>query len=111
LNGGEISYSLRELSGVFTSELSALGQIGDHQFIILRALQSRKISPKTHSLVYAIKEDSWWLERHGYGIHIIWIPSHVGVMGNERSDRLAGEAVQCDTEFAPPVRPSDFRPL
>jgi hypothetical protein len=53
------------------------------------------------------------MERHGYGIHIMWIPSHVaiGMMGNERADRWAGEAVQGDTEFAAPVRPSDFRPL
>jgi hypothetical protein len=76
------------------------------EFIILRALQTRKISPRTQSLVYEIKEASWGLERHGYGI-----PSHVGVMGNERSERLAGEVVQGDTEFAAPVRPSDFRPL
>jgi ribonuclease HI len=69
----------------------------------LRALQTRKISPRTHSLAYEIKEASWWLERHGYGIHIIWIPSNVGVMGNERADRVAGEAVQGETEFAAPV--------
>jgi hypothetical protein len=41
----------------------------------------------------------------------MWIPSNLGVMGNKRSDHLAGEAVQGDTEFAPPVRPSDLRPL
>jgi hypothetical protein len=116
-HGGEISFRPREPSGVFTSELSAiftaLVQIRDQhpgKFIILsdsmsslRALQTRKISPKTHSLVYEIKEASWWPERHGYGIHIMWIPSHVGVMGNERADHLAGEAVQSDTEFAAPV--------
>jgi hypothetical protein len=54
-------------------------------------------------LEYEIKEASWWLERHGYEIHIIRIPSHVGVMGNERADRLGGETVQGDTEFAAPV--------
>jgi hypothetical protein len=41
----------------------------------------------------------------------MWIPSHVCVMVNERADRLIGEAVQGDTEFAAPVHPSDFRPL
>jgi hypothetical protein len=65
LNGGEISFRLREASGVFESELSAifmaLVQIRDHhpgKFIILsdimsslRALQTRKISPRTHSLI------------------------------------------------------------
>jgi hypothetical protein len=45
------------------------------------------------------------------GIHIMWIPSHVGVMGNKRAERMAGEAVQGDTEFAASVRPSDFQPL
>jgi hypothetical protein len=47
----------------------------------------------------------------GDGIHIMWIPSYVVVMGNERADRLAGQAVQGDMEFAVPVRPSDLRPL
>jgi hypothetical protein len=99
----------------------ALVQIRDHhpgEFIIvsesmssLKALQTRKISPRIHSLVYEIKEASWWLERHGYRIHIMCIPSHVGVMGNERTDRLAGKAVQGDTEFAAPIRPTDFPPL
>jgi hypothetical protein len=30
-------------------------------------------------------------------------------MGNERADRLAGEAARDGTEFAAPVRPFDFR--
>jgi ribonuclease HI len=119
LNGGEISFRLREPSGVFTSELSAifmaLIQIGDHhpgEFIILsdsmsslRALRTQRISHRTHSLVYEIKEASWWLKRQGYKIHIMWIPSHVGVMGNERADHLAGEAARGGTVFAAPVRP------
>jgi hypothetical protein len=71
LNGGEISFRLREPSGVFTSELSeifmALVQIRDHpgEFIILsdnmsslRALQTWKISLRRHFLVYEIKEAS-----------------------------------------------------
>jgi hypothetical protein len=41
----------------------------------------------------------------------MWISSYVGVMGKKRANRLAGEAVQGDTEFAASVRPSDFRPL
>jgi hypothetical protein len=41
----------------------------------------------------------------------MWIPSHIGAMGNERANCLAGGAVQGDTEFAAPVQPSDFRPL
>jgi hypothetical protein len=69
LNGGEISFRLRKPSGVFTSDLSsifmALVQIKDHhpgEFIILsgsisslRATQTQKISPRTHSSVYKNK--------------------------------------------------------
>jgi hypothetical protein len=62
-------------------------------------------------LVYEIKWASLWLKRHRYKIHIMWIPSHVGVMSNERANRLAGEVARGGTEFAAPVRPSDFRPL
>jgi hypothetical protein len=38
----------------------------------------------------------------------MWIQSHVSVRGNELVAHLAGEAVQGETEFAVPVRPSDF---
>jgi hypothetical protein len=41
----------------------------------------------------------------------MWIPSYVGVMNNLRADRLAGEAVHGETEFAAPVRLSDFQIL
>jgi hypothetical protein len=41
----------------------------------------------------------------------MWIPFHVGVMGNKQWDRLAGEAVQGDMKFAARVRLSDFRTL
>jgi hypothetical protein len=53
-----------------------------------------------------VAEEAWV-----WNSYIMWIPSHVGVMGNERVDHLAGEPVQGVTEFAAPVQPSDFRPL
>jgi hypothetical protein len=121
LSGGEISFRLWEPSGVFTSELSEIfmalpwskSEITTLVNLLFyrTALQTQKISHRTHSLVYEIKEASWWLERQGYKIHIMRIPSHVGVMGNERVDRLASEAAQGGTEFAAPVRPFDFRPF
>jgi ribonuclease HI len=80
--GPESSFCLREPSGVFTSEMSAI-------FVAL--IQIRASRPgryhivtdsmsylKDHSLVYEIKEAYWWLKNIGYEIHNMWIPSHGG---------------------------------
>jgi hypothetical protein len=58
------------------------------------ALQTRRVAPRTHSLVYEIKEACWWLKNIGYEIHMMWIPSHVRVRDNEWADHLAGDAVE-----------------
>jgi hypothetical protein len=104
---GEISYRLREPSGVFTSELSAifmaLVRIRDHhpgEFIILsdsmsslRALLTRKIS-----LVYEIKvatervRDSYYVDSVSCRCDGQLTSGPFGWRGNS-------------------VRPSDFRPL
>jgi hypothetical protein len=42
---------------------------------------------------------------------MMWIPSHVGVRGNERADLLAGDAVENGMELHAPARPSDVLPL
>jgi ribonuclease HI len=99
----EISLRLVEPSGVFTSELTAilyaLVHIKTHssgRYSILTdslssvyALESRIILPKVHELVYQCKEAFWQLNEIGYEISIAWIPSHIGIGGNERVDRLA----------------------
>jgi hypothetical protein len=42
---------------------------------------------------------------------MMWIPSHVAVRGNERTDQLVGDAVENGIEWHAPVRLSDFHPL
>jgi hypothetical protein len=51
------------------------------------------------------------LKNNGYEIHMMWIPSHVEVRGNERTDQLAGDAVENGIDWHAPVRLSDFLPL
>jgi ribonuclease HI len=123
--GPESSFRLRGLSGVFTSEMSAifvaLIQIRAHRpvrylFVTdsmssLKTLQTRRVAPRTHSLVNEIKEACWWLNNNEYEIHMMWIPSHVGIKGNERADQLKGDAVENGIEWHAPVHPSDFLPL
>jgi hypothetical protein len=66
----------------------------------LKALQTRRVAPRTHSLVFEIKEACWWLTNNEYKIHIMSIPSHVRVRGKERADQLAGDAVENGIEMA-----------
>jgi ribonuclease HI len=98
-----VQLPLREPSEVFTSEISAiflaLTQPGRYLVVTdsmsyLKALQTRRVAPRTHSLAYEIKEACWWLKNNRYEIHMMWIPSHVGVRGNELADQLAGDAVE-----------------
>lgn len=35
----------------------------------------------------------------GYSVHFAWIPSHCGILGNERADQLANDAVLCGDVF------------
>jgi ribonuclease HI len=99
-------YRLQEPSGVFTAEstalLTALHFVGSGQpgvFLILtdslssiEALRSRKISSRTHSVVYECKEVLWWLRANQFVVRLMWVPAHVGIDGNEMADRIAKES-------------------
>jgi ribonuclease HI len=112
----ELKMKLSEPSGVFTAELSAillaLHHIKTHNsgnFLIVTdsmssilAIESQRISMKTHPLVLKCKESLWWLINNDYLVELTWAPAHVGVTGNERADRLAKEAVLSDI---PPIFP------
>jgi hypothetical protein len=108
LGGPESSFCLRQPSEVFTLEMSvifvALIQIRARRhcrYLIVtnsmssfKALQTRKVTPRTHSSAYEIKEPCCWLKNNGYDIHMMWIPSHVVVKCYERADQLAGDALE-----------------
>jgi ribonuclease HI len=57
---------------VFTDSLSSV-----------KALLSKKTSHQTHPLVYECKEMCTDLLEDGVKVEIMWIPSHVGLEGNE----------------------------
>jgi hypothetical protein len=76
--------AMRKPCGVFTSEMSAIfvaliqirarhhGRylVVTNSMISLKALQTRRVAPRTHSSVYEIKEACWWLKNNLYEIHI-----------------------------------------
>jgi ribonuclease HI len=58
----------------------------------VKALLSRKISHRTHPLVYECKQMCSNLVEDGIEVGIIWIPAHVGLEGNEIVDEWARHA-------------------
>jgi ribonuclease HI len=68
----------------------------------LKALQTQSVTPRTHSLVYEIKEACWWLKNNGYEIHMMWTPSHAGVKGNKQADQLVVDAVENGIDWHSP---------
>lgn len=63
------------------------------------AIQNAQNYYKTHLLVTKICEKIHSLIADGCQVEIVWVPSHCGVMGNERADMLANEAHENPNEL------------
>jgi ribonuclease HI len=48
--------------------------------------------------VYDSKQIYWDLQQLNYDVKLMWIPSHVGISGNEVENELARQAVESSTE-------------
>jgi ribonuclease HI len=79
-----------EMSAIFVALIPIRARRSGRYLIMssLKALQTRRVAPRTHSFVYKIKEACWWLKNNWYEIHMMWISSHVGVRGNNRADQF-----------------------
>jgi ribonuclease HI len=60
-------------------------------------MRSRRISCKVHPWVYESKQIYWDLQQLNYDVKLMWIPSNVGISGNEIADGLARQAVEGGT--------------
>jgi ribonuclease HI len=95
-------FKLSSPAGVFSAQLSALLMALPHireviqppekcliltdSLSLIRAMMSIRISWRTHPLVYECKQLCFDLMRHLIEVKLMWIPSHVGLVGNELVD-------------------------
>ena len=115
------SFSLPNQASVFTSEVVALIKLlsyieteDDVSYLILSDSLScltalRSFHPR-NPLVQEVLERLTALQRAGKQITLCWIPSHVGIAGNEAADTAAKRAAgkPCTRRFPLPAR--DFFP-
>jgi ribonuclease HI len=109
----ETGHQLAKPSSAFLAEISAIRMALELEHIqicprgrylilsdslsSLMAMRSRQITCKTHPWVYESKQICWDLQLLNYDVKIMWIPSHVGISGNEVADELARQAVEIST--------------
>jgi ribonuclease HI len=55
----------------------------------IEGLKSTGISYRTNDMLFRNRRSVRYLGELGYDISLMWIPSHVGLQGNERADILA----------------------
>jgi ribonuclease HI len=103
-DGGQVTTRIPSSASIFTAEAQALDHAvqvaagsDDSAFTIfsdsmscLKALQSHKL---THPIILATLESVHHRMSSGKLITFCWIPSHVGIKGNELADRAAKDAL------------------
>jgi hypothetical protein len=104
---GGFDHKIPSPAGVFSAELSALFTALRHITEVIRppercivltdslssiqvqVMLSRRIAHQTHPLVYECKQLCWSLCQNGIEVKLMWIPSHVGLVGNQLVDKQA----------------------
>ena len=113
-------YSIPDVSSVFTAELRAirsavkLALTQTHkQYTVYTdsysSMQALLCIRSQHPLVLEILEWLFLLEERGKSVDFCWVPSHVGVPGNEEADRLAKSATNTPVVVRSPVPVEDIR--
>lgn len=97
-------YKLSKYTSIYTAELYAILQAliyirqdYNHHFLIitdsLSALKGMDQLYTTHPILQLIKNELQQIENDGKEIKFIWVPSHIGITGNEKADQAARDAI------------------
>jgi ribonuclease HI len=120
-NRDVIHCRLPDNSSIFSAESRAIIMALDfadthaaERFVIfsdsLSVLQTIHGAKWSNPLIREILEKCHFLSQHGKEIHLCWVPSHVGIAGNERADAAAKSALQLTiSDFKIPH--SDYKQL
>jgi hypothetical protein len=121
MGGSGLGHKILNLASVFTADLSALftavQQIAEvirppKRCLILtdslssiKAMLSRRITLQTHPLVYECKQLCWSLCQNGIDVKLMWIPSHVRLVGKRaRLEALADHYLRAISRVWPDQR-------
>lgn len=100
-------YRLPEESTIFTAEaysiqqsLTRISHSTYNKFLVLSdslsVLSSIKSIPSTHPTISNIRETLETIFKQNKEVYLIWIPSHIGIPGNEKADQAAKSATEED---------------
>lgn len=90
-----ILFALQHIAKYISS--SSKWVIASDSMSVLKNLQNHKINANTNYIIYKIKEQWADLDQLNIKVVFVWVPSHIGVEGNERADFLAKAIVNSDS--------------
>ena len=107
---------LRDCTSIFSAELYAIllavrkSQRAHHQDITIVSDSKSSIQAisqlfSKNPLVTLIQEQ---IQKTNKRYHLCWVPSHVGVSGNERADRAANDATKCNSHLEVSIPKGDI---
>ena len=111
---------LPDMASIYTAELQALKMAfyhvensADHDYIIftdsLSSLMALKSNQSHHPYVSELLQKYSDLVRLNKTVVLAWVPSHVGIKGNEKADTLAKEALNLEISNIK-IPHTDFKP-
>ena len=123
-DASENAFALPAIASVFTAELYALFRCMDHilssrtrRHVIfsdslssIQALSAFETHPTSSHILELIRRRMYRAHCRGKSVTIAWVPSHVGISGNERADRCAKSATQERVPTGIGIPFSDFYP-